>query len=265
MSFLLVNNEYSKLGIIRLEEMIDREAKMDYLQVKACPNDTSPGTHYLVIPFSPTTPIKSLAVKICEEAKACHPGLEQSYFCVAPATTPWLSAGEYANCKRYPKAPYMIFDWVPSECHPILVILTAERYLQTVEDYSRNKDIIVLPYSANVPFRTDTSAIWIDTRPYIDHMQQHWHNKVAKRQDVINEYLRKLWELSLESKTDGSTPPRVEHYHHTTDDSPTVSVEIDITFGKDSEQELLHSYYQRLMYMITTGINTLDDKIALMC
>jgi len=100
--------KYDEAGLNRLEEITDLEKSIEkgYLMAIACPDDTSPQTHILVIPCPPGTSINSLAFKICEEAKICRPGLEESYFRVAPTAMPFFPAHKFDNSERHPDAPY---------------------------------------------------------------------------------------------------------------------------------------------------------------
>jgi len=108
MPFLRNKYGYIEAGLKRLNEITDLEGVIEegYLMAMACPDASRRQTHILVIPCPEGTSINSLADKICEEAKICHPGLEESYFRVAPAEMPFLPADEFANSERYPDAPY---------------------------------------------------------------------------------------------------------------------------------------------------------------
>ena len=101
-------NEYIEAGLNRLEQITDLKKAIErgYLMVMACPDVRSRQTHILMIPCPPETSINSLAVTICEEAKICHPGLEESYFRVPPPEMPFFPAHKFDNSERYPDAPY---------------------------------------------------------------------------------------------------------------------------------------------------------------
>lgn len=107
--------------------------------------------------------------------------------------------------------------------------------------------------------------IWINTRFCTDtqdsQFMQGWHRKISERQNRINKLLRHLWRLSLESR-DGGSPPEVNIYHDP-EKKPTVSFEINVTFGTDANHVRLHTVFERLFHAITTNNNALDNQMIL--
>ena len=106
-------------------------------------------------------------------------------------------------------------------------------------------------------------TLWIDTDT--EDLPSDWHQRVARKKESIDKYLRELWDLS--AHLPGSGPPelKIEEQRDSADNAVVaVTLEAEIEFDTAStatDRFDVDTARSRLVRMLKTGDGDLDADI----